>query len=479
MGWIVHLELFTVPLRPDAAKSAELQRIQSANGKTTKLRESLIVTACSGGIIKAWKLSFLSGKLSLLASLNVGSKPAVISMSAITFLMGEVANDAEETYPKADAGASNIMPEELKVSQDFSIACLCGRSNGVMDSFILSNNKLSASANCKPASILDLHLQSITAQAVMPSVSNTQAFKVGSGNVYLASSNVSLVIASEDSISLIHVDSQGHIQLDGYQSICIPHSLSNRKVRSVVPQVVRSETENDSYVNCIVVRDEVVTKHVVNSRSNSFPAEWGTMTTAFYEKFLLGATMRDMRSNTPSSAARSRRSTRPGTRAGTSSGRVPTSGGFTLSRPQSPTIIELRPSLQQSEEERIEIPVVQQEVFYGDYPVGLESYSSREFSFVADDVAYYAGKTFFPSHSSRATAPFGEIKKSGDIDRVLIANLFSVKKDQFLVEMYKKACIENLISNPTLIPCEVAVEIMHVYSKFSREEIMNVVHMLG
>jgi hypothetical protein len=467
IGWIVHLELFYVPLRPDPGKAAELERIQSTSG-APKSREIVILTACSGGVIKAWRLLFPSGKLSLLASLNVGSKPVVSSVSALTFLMVKDGSDLH-------AAGAEQMPTEIKVSQDFRIVCICGRSNGAVNSFIMSNDKISASSNCVPLSTFDLHRQSITAQAVMPSVCNTEAFKVGSGNTYLASSKISLVIASEDCLSLIHIESDGYIHLDGYQSIRLPHSLSNRQIRSIFPQVIHAEPGKDPYINCIVVRDEIVTKHVVDAKV--FPSEWETLTSTYYERMLLGAIMRESRTATPSSAARSRLGSRPRPRTGASEGRVATSGTMSVSRPQSPAIIELRPSLEQDEANVVPLEPVLQD----DEPMPeLEGSSSNVFSVTnSESLAFFGAKTFFPSHSTRTTAPFCGKEKSIDIERQLIATLFSIKKDQILIELYKKICVQNSIPNVKLIPSDVALEVMHGYSKFSSEEIMMLMRSLG
>lgn len=460
-----------MPLYPDPGKSAELERMVSANG-APKSREIVVLTACSGGVIKAWRLSYNSGKLSLLASLNVGSKPVISSVSALAFLMGQ-------NGPDSCAVEAGQIPAEIKLSQDFRIVCICGRSSGTINSFIMSNSKLSSSSNCVPLSTIDLHRHSITAQAVMPPVFNTQAFKVGSGNTYLSSSKISLVVASEDSLSYIHIESDGRIHLDGCQAISLPHALSNRQIRSIFPQVVLEEIGNDSYINCIVVRDEIVTKHLVDA--DIFPPEWETLTSAYYETMLAGALTREARTATPSSAARSRLSSRQRPRTGASEGQIAMSGGMSISRPQSPNIIELRPSL-----ERDEAPVVLAEVSLrkddDDVPMPAElegSLSTLISVSNTDSLVYFGAKTFFPSHSTRATAPIFGKAKSADIQRQLIANLFSIKKDQSLIEFYRKFCTQNSITDMKLIPSDLAIDIMHGYSKFSCEEILRLVHSLG
>lgn len=305
VGSVVSVQVVVIPCRSEESKKFE-QEGQAGGPPIKFFDHKIIVTACSAGIIKSWKL-LDPGVLNAIGCVRTGGKPQLTSLLAIGFLRepnsptpspvpppkmftqqtATTSEDAEterERIEKATkpvlypydngevAGQKWIVPTTITAGVDFNIVCVCGRSTGLVDTWVLSNEPGMCSRDGCPVSIHQLHLAPVVALRQIPKIESS-ALSLNSAEDVLTEEEVCHVLsASKDGWqTILEADVLGEITVSNHIAIGNSSFDGTDGVKDVL-LIATSDGEGKGYVDCLAVREEGISKYLLSS--SSIPHEW-------------------------------------------------------------------------------------------------------------------------------------------------------------------------------------------------------------
>ena len=304
VGSVVSIQVVILPCRSEESKKFEQEG--QVDGPPVKFFDhKIIVTACSAGIIKSWKL-LDRGVLNMIGCVRTGGKPQLTSLLAVGFLRepnsptpspipppkvftkNTIATSAEEEaekeriekatkpvlypYEKGEvAGQKWVVPTTITAGVDFNIVCVCGRSTGLVDTWVLSNDPGMCSRDGCPVGIHQLHLAPVVALRQIPKITTNISDESRTEDVLREQENCQVLSASKDGWqTILETDVLGEITVNNHIFIGNSSFEGTDGVKDVL--LVATDDEGKGYVDCLTVREEGISKYLLSS--SCVPGEW-------------------------------------------------------------------------------------------------------------------------------------------------------------------------------------------------------------
>ena len=313
MGAISCIQLVTLPCRSEESKKFEQEG--NIHGAPLKFYDhKIIVTACSSGVIKSWKL-LDPGVLNIVGCLRTGSRPHLTSMLSIGFLRetescatslfspqsasklisqkkpclksnDTISNKKDNkpvlyNYEKDARGAQDwVAPTSITAGVDFNIVCICGRSNGLLDTWVMSNEPGIHSKDGCPVTVNQFHRSPIVAIRQIPDLKcrNDTADELLCDEY----SNCNVLCTSKDGWqSIIEANLIGEVGVVDQISVGASSFSGTDGVKDVIIAPVPFGSGENRYVDCIIVREEGISKYLL--RSVSVPFDWSEVFQSYAE----------------------------------------------------------------------------------------------------------------------------------------------------------------------------------------------------
>lgn len=320
VGSVVSLQLITIPCRSEESKKFELEG--QVEGPPMKFYDhKILVSACTAGIIKSWKLMD-PGVLNIVGCLRTGAKPHITSALAVGFLKNPeeptrspvpiepIVQPAKGKPPTHDSGKCEddelerlireeedrkkpvlfeyepdqlgrkkwVEPTAITAGVDFNIVVLCGRSNGLLDIWILSNDPERCSQDLCATGVHQVHQSPVVAVRQIPDIG------YGGENMLVLPEDAlcTVLSASKDgSQTVLRCNFSGEIHIDNQVTVGSSSFENSNGVKDVFVVPLSCGRDGRRYLDCIVVREEGISKYLLSS--TDVPEPWNIVHSQYKE----------------------------------------------------------------------------------------------------------------------------------------------------------------------------------------------------